>query len=330
MLGFARLISLGLLVSTALAAPLPAIAQSAIDPARRAAGGSDQRQAGQNAELRDRIAKSNAYTALMNRTMRISDAWQRYTSWVNVKTGPTGKERHIDYGLYSVYDVRRELEAARAAINAKPAVPELDAAMKRYADAVEAVSPIINRASGYYDRKDHKTDNAAEGRELHGKLVPAIETFLKARNELRALFRPFKNDLDQQELAAIEAIEGKKRRWHAKNVVIRAAAVLEFLPSESQPVVEMKLFEESMTGYAQAVRDFDNFVIENPGTSGLNKASSILGRLRDLREKLAKANGDVRVAARSDRTIAQGMAINMIVQEYNSMIQIEQMQANTR
>jgi hypothetical protein len=277
--------------------------------------------------LRARIAKSNAYIELMNRTTRITDSWSRYTSWVNLKTGPTGKERYIDYGLYSVYDVRGELEKARAAAGAQPAIADLDAAMKRYADAVEAVSPIINRANGYYDRKDYKTDNLVEGKDLHGKLVPAMENFIKARNELRALFRPFKNDLDQQELNAIEASEGKKRAWHGKNVIIRAAALLEFLPSDERPIVDMKPFEESLTGYAQAVKDFDNFVLENPGTSSMNEAANILGRVRELHEKLVKAKGDVRVAAKRDMMLAQGHALNTIVQQYNSMIRTEQMRS---
>jgi hypothetical protein len=325
-----RAAAVGLMLGATQFAAGAAFAQSAIDQARRAAGGGMAQQPAQSPELQARIAKSNAFIELMNRTTRITDAWSRYTSWVNLKTGPTGKERYIDYGIYSVYDVRTELEKARAASSAEPKLPELDAAMTRYAAAVEAASPIINRASGYYDRKDHKTDNAAEGRDLHGKLVPAMEAFLKARDDLRAVFRPFKADLDQQELAAIEAAQGKARRWHGKNVIIRAAAALEFLPSQAQPVVDMKPFEESLNAYARAVRDFDNFALENPGTSSISNASSVLGRLRDLREKLAKAKGDIRVAARSDMMIAQGMALNMIIQEYNMMVQMEQMQASIR
>jgi Protein of unknown function (DUF3829) len=263
----------------------------------------------------------------MNRTIRISDAWSRYTSWVNLKTGPTGKERYIDYGIYSVYDVRGELEKARAAADAQPSIAELDAAMKAYASAVEAVSPIINRASGYYDRKDHKSDNLAEGKDLHAKLMPAMENYLKERAKLKALFRPFKNDLDQQELAAIEAADGKKARWHTKNVLIRAAEVMEFLPSQSAPIVDMQPFEVSLAAYGSAVRDYDNFALENPDTRKLSNASTLLGRLRDLRDKLAKAKGDVRVAARSDMMLAQGMALNMMVQDYNNMVQMEQMLA---
>jgi Protein of unknown function (DUF3829) len=322
--GLGLIIKLGIGLSALSLLASPSLAQTAVEQARQAARPGKSAVIVQSPELRARIEKSNAYIALTNRTIRISDAWSRYASWVNLKTGPTGKERYIDYGIYSVYDVRGELEKARAAAVAQPSLPELDEAMKRYADAVENVTPIINRAAGYYDRKDHKADGVAEGKELHAKLVPAMETFLKARNEFKAVFKPFKNDLDQQELAAIEASDGKKRMWHGKNVVIHAAATLEYLPSDSAPVVEMKPFEDSLNAYAKAVRDLDNFVLETPGTNTMSNAATILGRLRDLREKLAKAKGDIRVAARSDMAIAQGLAMNMIVQDYNNMIRSEQ------
>mgnify|MGYP001438209930 CR=1 FL=1 len=37
------------------------------------------------------IRKANAYVALMNRTLRASESWSRYASWVDVKKWPTGK-----------------------------------------------------------------------------------------------------------------------------------------------------------------------------------------------------------------------------------------------
>ncbi|MCA0420866.1 MAG: YiiG family protein, partial [Proteobacteria bacterium] len=56
-------------------------------------------------DLQAAITKSNAYTGLMNRTLRAIQSWERYGSWVDMKKGPTGKERYITYGLYSLYDV---------------------------------------------------------------------------------------------------------------------------------------------------------------------------------------------------------------------------------
>ncbi|RYE63747.1 MAG: DUF3829 domain-containing protein, partial [Rhizobiaceae bacterium] len=51
------------------------------------------------------MGKMNTYVEFLNQTLRASESLQRYDSWVDMKKGPTGKERII-YGMYSLYDVR--------------------------------------------------------------------------------------------------------------------------------------------------------------------------------------------------------------------------------
>ena len=59
-------------------------------------------------------------------TERAVNSWERYASWVNMKTGPTGKERYISYGMYEVYDVGGLLkEAHRMSLGLKPNTPKL-------------------------------------------------------------------------------------------------------------------------------------------------------------------------------------------------------------
>ena len=99
------------------AAPGAAFAQAPAAPAARAAPAQD-------ADLQAAIAKSNAYTALMNRTLRAIQSWERYDSWVDLKKGPTGKERYIGYGLYSLYDVVGEIRKAEEALAREPMLPE--------------------------------------------------------------------------------------------------------------------------------------------------------------------------------------------------------------
>jgi Protein of unknown function (DUF3829) len=322
MIRFACTMLSSLIVLFWIGAAHPVVAQTAVDQALDAA--QPQTRAAPDAALSAQVQKSNAIIALMNRTLRISEAWDRYTSWVNLKSGPTGKEQYIDYGIYSVYDVRGEIAAANSAASQPPAFPDLDAAVKRYILAVETVSPIIDRTNGYYDRKDYKADKAAEGKVLHTKLVPAMETFNKELAALRALFRPFKADLDQRNLASIEATEGKKARWHARNVLILAERLMDRLPSPAAPIVDMKTFSEDVAEYGKAVREFDNFALDNPGTNTLSNASGLLGRFRDLQELLEKSKGDLRIAARKDMMLGQGMTLNMMVQDYNSMLQLEE------
>ena len=89
-----------------------------------------------NAPARDEnlsasVAKMNAYVALLNRSLRAVQSLDRYKSWVNMKTGPTGRES-IVYGLYQVYDTTKEAESAAAALTRQPLLPELDAAMRSW------------------------------------------------------------------------------------------------------------------------------------------------------------------------------------------------------
>lgn len=264
--------------------------------------------------LQASIAKSNAYIGLMNRTLRASQSWSRYTSWVDVHKGPTGRERYISYGLYSLYDVRSEIEKALAATSEAPLVPELDAAIKRYVTAYQALAPLVTQANGYYERKDYKDDKMAEGKALHAKLVPAAEAFLKERAVLDQQMRGFKRDLNLKEFGAIEAAEGRKARWHVKNVMMNAEDIIELMPNNTNPVVSMPEFEAVLSLYATAVREMDMYSQANPGQfSGFeNQPRSLLGKLRDFRDKLARSRGDARRGAGQDMT--------WIVNEYNMMV----------
>lgn len=267
-------------------------------------------------DLQAAIAKSNAYTQLMNRTLRANESWQRYASWVDMKKGPTGKERYIAYGLYSLYDVTGEIRKAEEAAAREPKLPEIDAAVLRYIKAYQELAPLITSAERYYDRKDYRDDNVAEGRTLHAAMVPAARTFLDERAKLDALMRVYKKGLDQRELAALEQREGRSARWQVRNVMIHARAVIDLMPSNEQPIVDLKAFDAATADYAKAVREMDAFKDKNPGTSLFidSQAGTWLGKLRDFSEKVARSKGDVRRGAAD--------AANWIVRDYNMMISL--------
>ena len=74
------------------------------------------------------VEKINAYVGCINRlSSRSYDSRKRYFSWVNAKTGPTGKER-IVYGTYTIYDTA-DCKTSVAGANAmEPHDAELPAA----------------------------------------------------------------------------------------------------------------------------------------------------------------------------------------------------------
>ena len=242
-----------------------------------------------DADMQAGIAKTNAYIELMNRTLRAQESWNRYASWANVKTGPTGKDR-IVYGLYSLYDVRELIEKARAATAQPPAYPALDETVKRYIAAYEALAPVITEADGYYERK-------------------ALERDMEA----------VKSDLDRRQLAAIEQSEGRKARWHVRNVMIEAKVMVDVLPSNAAPVVNLPAFDKALDRYAAAVKEFDAYSAATPNSFFVFESSprNLLGKLREFRQKVGRTKGDARKAG-------VGHDLTWLINDYNMMVSTSQ------
>jgi len=288
--------------------PLAASAQTAPPPA---AATDDA------AQIAQATKKFNAYVDFLNRTLRAEEALDRYKSWVNWATGPTGRERII-YGLYSPYDTKREAEAATNALTAEPLLPDLDAAMREYVAAVSALSPILVAADGYYERKDYKDDAMAQGKVLHAQIVAASGPFLSARAKVDALLRVEKAKADVRRLDALEKREGRSADWQVANVMLRARRVMDLLPSNAKPVVDLAAFHDAMADYAKAVKEFDGYQAAKPNAFSAfgSEPSSLLGKLRDFQEAVERVKGDARRAG--------GDQLTWIVNDFNMMVTVSQ------
>ena len=275
------------------------------------------------------VEKANLYIEVAKGTERAVDSWERYASWVNLKTGPTGNERYISYGMYGLYDLDRLLKKAREATTAKPNTPALDGILKRYLDAYEALAPVMNQANHYYEEKKYRADKLAEGKALHARMVPLANAFLTEREAMMRELRPFIREAERQELAAIEAHEGRSRGWQVAQVMHAANLVVDVFP-RARPVVmsadeideKMKAigpntpgakldeiiagvkppaaaavningFDKALKEYAAAVDAFDRFAETKP--EGLEDFKALprrmLGDFRALREPLARSQG---------------------------------------
>ena len=172
--------------------------------------------------------------------------------------------------------------------------------MKRYMDAYEVAVPVLNRANDYYERKGYRTDGMAEGRSLHAQMVPLAKAFLTEREAMLQDLRAFIREVEQQELAAIQAREGRSRAWQVAHVMHTANRVIDVFP-RTRPtpmssdmidemmkaigpntpgekldqiisgvvppqgvVIDMQRFDPAMKGYADAVEMFDRFATEKP------------------------------------------------------------------
>ncbi len=261
----------------------------------------------------DYVRKSNAVVELFNTSLRASESWSRYLSWVDVKRGPTGKERII-YGLYSVSDssAKDAIEKARLGADGEPAIPALDGATKELAAAFETLVPILNEAEAYYDRKDYLYDKMKGGRELHAKLVPAALAYLAAREKAEGLQEQFKDLLDRHQLARIEKAEGRSVRWHARHTAMLAKKTVDLMPRDPRKPGDLKAFDAALASFGDAVKQYDTLVRTSGKSSSFDSHTrDILGKLREMRAEIAKGrvNG-----------MSYGMDIHSVISSYNWMI----------
>jgi hypothetical protein len=263
------------------------------------------------------IGKMNAYVEFLNRSLRASESLQRYASWVDMKKGPTGKER-IVYGLYSLYDVREEITAVEAAAKAEPKMPELDKAMLAYVETYQKLAPVIEKANKYYERLDYKSDKMAGAKAFHKDIAALAPTYEERRKAADLALRTEKVKLDLASLQVLEKAEGKKSRWHVRNIMIHAEAMMDLMPDNDKPVVDMAVFKTQLDSYASAVREFDDYALEHPDSFHVfeSRPASLLSKLRDLDETLGKVKGDARKAGGDD--------IEWIVSDYNTMVSTSQ------
>jgi len=278
-----------------------ALAQTATDPASMEAA----------------TTKMNAYVEFLNRTLRASESLQRYDSWVDMKKGPTGKERII-YGLYSLYDVRDEANAVTAAAGAEPKLPDLDAAMLAYVETYQQLAPVIERANKYYERQDYKSDKMEAGKAFHKDIAALTPVYEERRAKADSTLRTEKVKLDLAGLEALEKAEGRKSRWHVRNVMFRAEAMMDLMPTNEKPVVAMPEFEKSLNDYAAAVKAFDDYALDHPDSFHVfeSQPASLLSKLRSFDEKLQKAKGDARKGAGED--------MEWLISDYNTMVSTAQ------
>ena len=268
--------------------------------------------ASQDAELKAMLLKKNVYTKLYNETLSFDSSWGRYASWVDLKRGPTGKERYIDYGIYSVNidSVHRAVADAAPLTTQDPKIPELDGAVQDLLGLLDPAMPVINAASAYYDRRDYKDDGAKLGREYHGKLMAMMPPIMATRERISQQIDALSDQLDERELAMIEQADGKRYHWHARRVLSKARKLALFIDS-TLPKSRLPDLDKAIASYAGAVREFDDYLATPDAQHGIldTLPRSFLAKMREVRDEVARGQRPGGV-----------MGTTFIVNEYNMMI----------
>lgn len=234
--------------------------------------------------------KLDPYIDCINSFSRsIHDTADRYVSWANPETGPSGEEKNV-YGLYEVTDPQTCVDGVKTAADTDPDDPELEKAGQAFADAVVAAREVVNDAHKYYDEEDYKDDKFAKGKELHPKLMAAFDAFDKADVALRDLVSVQNDALQERDLTRIETEMGKNLMWHNKNVMIIAKRLMREGDVKYAPEFELDLakFEPVVDEFSAAVEAAEKYADANKEeANSVTMFSSFLGDAGELK-KVAK------------------------------------------
>ena len=267
--------------------------------------------------------KLNAYVGCINRlSARAYESRERYFSWVG-KNGPTGKERII-YGTYTIYDTSdcgKNVEKANAL---EPRDAALEAAASTYAEAVSKLEPLLKEADDYYTQQNYKDDKMAKGRALHPRLVAAWDAFANADKALRSGVESINDRRAVERLAAIEASEGRKARYHVEALMIQAKRVLRAQEAAKPDLAEI----------TAALNDYESIIKATEQLSGadggakigsifIGNAKSFLttGKqlMRRIRDKVPYSTGDKMMLNAGGGWMIEGSPARL-TRDYNQLI----------
>jgi hypothetical protein len=266
--------------------------------------------------------KLNAYVGCINRlSERSYDSRKRYFSWVS-KNGPTGKERII-YGTYTIYDTSDCKKNVEKATTLEPRDAALEAAASAYAAAVSALEPLLKEADDYYTQQNYKDDRMAKGRALHPRLVAAWDAFASADAALRSGVEAINDKRAAEKLAAIEAAEGRKARYHVAALMIQAKRVLRAQDTAKPNIAAIGQALEEYEGSVKALEQLapddakiGSFFIGN-AKSFLTSAKQLMRRIRD---KVPFSQGDRMMINAGGGEMIEGTP-QRVLRDYNALIE---------
>jgi hypothetical protein len=211
------------------------------------------------------VEKTVLYTKALNAARTVQKSYDRYAAWVDLKAGPTGKERSID----GVPDIGASLqEIADAGANGPgmwPPLPGADVTAQKLAQATTALAPLVKTASDYYVQKQYKTDAAKRGRELHVQILPLFEQFFGCELAMRRELGAVVEDIERRNLARIEKDQGKNYEWHLRSFLFAAKTVADLLPNHvDAAMIEGPRYKQRFANLQATYTAFTQYCVEHP------------------------------------------------------------------
>jgi len=207
--------------------------------------------------------KLGKYIDCYNRmTSSVVRSRKRYASWVDDKTGPTGKERNV-YGLYTLAaadQCEKEIAAGNAA---KPELPELHAEALAYQTAAAELEKQVLEAYRYYDQGDYKDDKWAKGKELHGPLLAGFEKFKTANEAFERRIRQLNEEVALRQLTELEKDPNTRLEALTRRAMHEANGLLNFVEIENLAELDAEGYGSKLTALITAVENLRTHIETN-------------------------------------------------------------------
>ena len=244
---------------------LPRFAVAALLLAASAAGRAQTIADLPDDKFKSLVEKTVLYTKALSAARIVQKSYDRYASWLDVKTGPTGKEKTVE-GIPDMTAAVQEIsDAGATGPGMWPPLPTVDAAAQKLAQATSALAPVVKSASDYYAQKKYKTDAAKHGQELHTQMLPMFEQFFGSEVAMRRELSAVLEDVERRNLAQIEKEHGKNYDWHLRNFLFAAKTLADLLPNHvDAAMIESARYRQRFANLQAAYTLFTQYCLEHP------------------------------------------------------------------
>jgi hypothetical protein len=211
------------------------------------------------------VDKTALYTKALAAARTVQKSYDRYAAWVDMKTGPTGKEKTID-GLPDIAGALQQIaDAGSNGPGMWPPLPAVDAMAQKLAQVTTTLGPLVKSASDYYAQRQFKSDGAKRGQELHGQLVAMFEQFFTCELGLRRDLGTVLEDIERRNLARIEKEQGQNYEWHLRSFLFAAKTVADLLPNHvDAAMIEGARFKTRFANLQAAYGAFTQYCLQHP------------------------------------------------------------------
>ena len=208
------------------------------------------------------VDKAALYAKALGAARTVQKSYDHYATWVDIKIGPTGKERSID-GLSDIGALPEITAAAAKGPGMWPPLGSVDEMAQKLAQASNALAPLVKIASEYYAQRQFKNDGAKRGQELHGQMLPLFEQFFSAELAMRREFSAVFEDIERRYLAQIEKELGKNYEWHLRSFLLAAKTLADLLPNHADAaMIEGARYKSRFANLQVAYTLFTQYCVE--------------------------------------------------------------------